>query len=264
VKIGISNGTIIIQENNVIKRYSGLETIYPLILDINILNKLKYDTLHSLPPLELPIRSSKIICLAKNYIAHAKEMGVKPKNLPSEPSLFLKPRTSLIGPSQKIVIPPQTQDVHHEVELAIIIGKKGKNLPKKSCFDHIFGYTILLDITARDIQSVAKQKGRPWFPAKGFDTFAPIGPLIVTKDEITSPHNLDLTLKVNGILKQEGNTRDMIFKIDEIIKYCSTLVTLEPGDIIATGTPEGVGPFKRGDNIEATIESIGTLRVGVI
>ncbi|MFX0051401.1 MAG: fumarylacetoacetate hydrolase family protein [Candidatus Hodarchaeota archaeon] len=263
MKIGISNGSVVTLEEKIIKIYPSLRNVFPIITDRTCLNELEFNELNDLPPFELPIKSSKIICLAKNYAAHAKEMGVEPKDLPVNPSLFLKPASALIGPNENIIIPPQTQQVHHEVELAVIIGKKGKNIPLEESMSYIFGYSILLDITARDIQSIAKRDGRPWFEAKGFDTFSPIGPLIVTTDEITNPQNLDLELKLNGVTKQRGNTKDMIFKIDQIINYCSSIVTLEPGDIIATGTPDGVGPFKKGDRIEATIESIGTLKLGV-
>jgi 2-keto-4-pentenoate hydratase/2-oxohepta-3-ene-1,7-dioic acid hydratase in catechol pathway len=263
MKIGISNGSVVTLEEKIIKIYPSLSTVFPIITDRTCLNELEFNELNDLPPLELPIKSSKIICLAKNYAAHAKEMGVEPKDLPKNPSLFLKPASALIGPNENIIIPPQTQQVHHEVELAVIIGKEGKNIPLEDSLSYIFGYSILLDITARDIQSIAKKDGRPWFEAKGFDTFSPIGPVIVTSDEISNPQNLDLELKLNGVTKQRGNTKDMIFKIDQIINYCSSIVTLEPGDIIATGTPDGVGPFKKGDRILATIESIGTLKLGV-
>ncbi|MFW9855671.1 MAG: fumarylacetoacetate hydrolase family protein [Candidatus Thorarchaeota archaeon] len=218
-----------------------------------------------LPKLDLPqCFPSKIICLAKNYAEHAREMGVRPTDLPKQPSIFLKPPSALVGPGKNIVIPPQTQEVHHEVELAVVIGKRVKEIPVEAAMGAIFGYSILLDITARDLQSVAKQTGRPWFVSKGFDTFAPMGPFIVTTEEIKDPHDLDLELKVNGVTKQKGNTRDMIFKIEQILSYCSTITTLEPGDIIATGTPEGVGRFHRGDQLAATISSIGELRLGVV
>ncbi len=264
MKIGMNKGAIVIWESNLIKRYPNLKNIDPIIRDRTCLNQLEFNELQGAPSLELPIQSSKIICLAKNYPAHAREMGVEPENLPTNPDLFLKPNSALIGPGENIIFPPQVQQVDHEVELAVIIGKKGKNIPLEESFDYIFGYTILLDITARDIQALAKKKGRPWFPSKGFDTFSPIGPVIVTSDEIDDPQNLDLELKVNGQVKQEGNTRDMICNIEHIISYCSSITTLEPGDIIATGTPSGVGPVNTGDRISATIESIGTLEVGVI
>ncbi|MCK4849096.1 MAG: fumarylacetoacetate hydrolase family protein [Candidatus Heimdallarchaeota archaeon] len=209
------------------------------------------------------LNPSKIICLAKNYSAHAVEMGVLPQELPKTPSLFLKPPSSLIGPNENIIIPPQTNEVHHEVELAVIIGKRGKNISLKDAYDYIFGYTILLDITARDLQSNAKQKGRPWSVAKGFDTFCPIGPVITTKDEVPNPQSLGIELSVNKELRQQGNTRDMLFKIDQIIHYCSSVFTLEPGDIIATGTPEGVGMFDHGDILHASIEKLGFFEIGV-
>ncbi|MHA1513286.1 MAG: fumarylacetoacetate hydrolase family protein [Candidatus Hodarchaeales archaeon] len=209
------------------------------------------------------LNPSKIICLAKNYSAHAIEMGVVPQELPKVPSLFLKPPSSLIGPNEKIIIPIQTNEVHHEVELAIIIGKRGKNISLNNAYDYIFGYTILLDITARDLQSNAKKKGRPWSVAKGFDTFCPIGPVITTTDEIPNPQSLEIKLSLNDELRQKGNTKDMLFKIDQIVQYCSSVFTLEPGDIIATGTPEGVGTFNRGDSLHASIEKLGSLVIGV-
>ncbi|MHA2227242.1 MAG: fumarylacetoacetate hydrolase family protein [Candidatus Hodarchaeales archaeon] len=264
MKIGKNKGAMVVWENSSIKRFPSLKNIDPIIQDRNYLSQLDYLELQNAPSLELPIVSSKIICLAKNYADHAKEMGVEPKNLPSTPSLFLKPPSSLIGPGDNIIFPPEAQQVDHEVELAIIIGKKGKNIPLDRTFEYIFGYTILLDMTARDIQSVAKKKGRPWFQAKGYDSFCPVGPVIVTSDEIHNPQNLELELRLNGQVKQKGNTQDMIFKIDQIISYCSKIVTLNLGDIIATGTPSGVGPVNKGDKIEATVESIGLLEVGVI
>ncbi len=263
VRIGMNKGAVVIWEKNLIMRYSSLTSVYPIIRDRSCIDRLEFEELQSTPSLELPIKSS-ITCLAKNYPAHAKEMGVEPKDLPANPDLFLKPKSSLIGPGKNIIFPPQAQQVDHEVELALIIGKKGKEIPEEESTDYIFGYTILLDMTARDIQALAKKKGRPWFVSKGFDTFSPIGPVIVTSDEIADPQNLDLELKVNGEVKQKGNTRDMIFDIEKIISYCSSITTLEPGDIIATGTPSGVGPIHKGDRIRATIESIGTLEIGVI
>ncbi|UCG04689.1 MAG: fumarylacetoacetate hydrolase family protein [Candidatus Heimdallarchaeota archaeon] len=260
----MNEGAIVVWENNHIRRYPNLRNIGLVIRDRECINQQEYEELKSPPPLELPIKSSKIICLAKNYPAHAKEMGVEPENLPPHPDLFLKPQSALIGPGENIIFPPQAQQVDHEVELAVVISKKGKNISVEDSFDFIFGYTILLDMTARDIQALAKKKGRPWFPSKGFDTFSPIGPVIVTSDEIKYPQNLDLELSINGQIKQKGNTKDMIFSIERIISYCSSITTLEEGDLIATGTPAGVGPVQKGDKISATIESIGTLEVGVI
>ena len=263
MKLGKSQGSIIAWEDEEIYKYPSLEFINPLIDDIRLLKTEKHHLTSESSQLELMLKPSKIICLAKNYSAHAVEMGVKPKELPKMPSLFLKPPSSLIGPNKKIIIPSQTSDVHHEVELAVIIGKMGKDIKIEDAYDYIFGYTILLDITARDLQSDAKIKGRPWSVAKGFDTFCPIGSVITTSDEVEDPHNLNIELKVNGELKQAGNTGDMLTKIDQIISYCSTIFTLEPGDIIATGTPEGVAKFDRGDILVASIDKLGSLTIGV-
>jgi len=199
---------------------------------------------------------SKIVCLGRNYAGHAVEMR---SEVPESPIIFLKPPSALIGPGEEIVIPEKSREVHHEVELAFLISKKAKNVKVERAMEHVLGYTILLDITARDLQREAKKKGLPWSVAKGFDTFAPIGPRIESPDSI-EPDALEIGLKVNGEVRQRGNTRDMIFKIPEIISYISSIMTLEPGDIIATGTPEGVGKIEPGDVVEAWIEGIGTLR----
>jgi len=263
MKFGKSQGSIVIWEGQSIKEYPSMNTINPFILDQRLIDSETSFPLSEPSDLQLMLNPSKIICLAKNYSAHAVEMGVLPQELPKAPSLFLKPPSSLIGPSENIVIPPQTNEVHHEVELAVIIGKRGKNISLKDAYDYIFGYTILLDITARDLQSNAKKKGRPWLVAKGFDSFCPIGPVITTTDEVPNPQSLDIELFVNDELRQRGNTRDMLNKIDQIIHYCSSVLTLEPGDIIATWTPEGVGAFDRGDSLHASIEKLGSLKIGV-
>ncbi|AGB05374.1 2-keto-4-pentenoate hydratase/2-oxohepta-3-ene-1,7-dioic acid hydratase [Aciduliprofundum sp. MAR08-339] len=205
---------------------------------------------------EYRVKPSKILCLGRNYVKHAREMK---SEVPKEPVIFLKPPSSLVGPDSIILLPPPSKTVHHEVELAVVIGKGGKNIGVKDATSHVLGYTILLDITARDLQAEAKKKGLPWSVAKGFDTFAPIGPRIVPAESI-DPHHLEIGLKVNGEIRQKGSTEDMIFKVPEVISYISKIMTLEPGDIIATGTPEGVGEIKDGDVIEAWIEGIGVLR----
>jgi len=206
------------------------------------------------------VKPSKIICLGRNYAEHARELG---HEIPKEPVIFLKPPSALIGPDQTIILPRRSNRVDHEVELAVIIGKRGKNIPREKAMDYILGYTILMDITARDLQWEAKKKGLPWTVAKGFDTFAPIGPRVVDKREI-NVDDLEIGLKVNGEVRQLSRTSKMIFKIDEIIEYVSSIMTLEKGDIIATGTPEGVGALRHGDVLEAWIEKIGTLREDVI
>ncbi|HII67804.1 MULTISPECIES: fumarylacetoacetate hydrolase family protein [Thermococcus] len=206
------------------------------------------------------VKPSKIICLGRNYAEHARELG---HEIPKEPVIFLKPPSALIGPEETIILPRKSQRVDHEVELAVIIGKKGKNIPRAKAMDHVLGYTILMDLTARDIQWEAKEKGLPWTVAKGFDTFAPIGPRVVDKRELDI-NDLEIGLKVNGEVKQLSRTSKMIFKIDEIIEYVSSIMTLEKGDVIATGTPEGVGPLRHGDFVEAWIEGIGILKEEVL
>ena len=206
------------------------------------------------------VKPSKIICLGRNYAEHAKELG---HEIPKEPVIFLKPPSALIGPEETIILPRKSQRVDHEVELAVIIGKKGKNIPRAKAMGHVLGYTILMDLTARDIQWEAKEKGLPWTVAKGFDTFAPIGPRVVDKREL-DVNDLEIGLKVNGEVRQLSRTSKMIFKIDEIIEYVSSIMTLEKGDIIATGTPEGVGPLRHGDFVEAWIEGIGVLKEKVL
>ncbi|MDN5320169.1 MAG: hypothetical protein PWP49_589 [Thermococcaceae archaeon] len=206
------------------------------------------------------VKPSKIICLGRNYAEHARELG---HEIPKEPVIFLKPPSALIGPDQTIILPRRSNRVDHEVELAVIIGKRGKNIPREKAMDYVLGYTILMDITARDLQWEAKKKGLPWTVAKGFDTFAPIGPRVVDKREI-NVDDLEIGLKVNGEVRQLSRTSKMIFKIDEIIEYVSGIMTLEPGDIIATGTPEGVGPLRHGDVVEAWIEGIGKVEFDVL
>jgi len=199
---------------------------------------------------------SKIICVGRNYMSHIEEMR---EEVPSEPIFFLKPPSALTGHNSKIVLPVESERVDHEIELAVIIGKRCKGVSPKEAWNTIFGYTILLDITARDLQ----RKDVTWFRAKGFDTFCPLGPWIVTKDEIEDPQNLNIELRVNGEVRQRGNTKDMIFKINELISFASKVCTLEPGDILATGTPQGVAPLKHGDIIEGYIEKVGLLRLTV-
>ncbi|WP_258085068.1 fumarylacetoacetate hydrolase family protein [Thermococcus thermotolerans] len=206
------------------------------------------------------VKPSKIICLGRNYAEHAKELG---HEVPKEPVIFLKPPSSLIGPKQAIILPRKSKHVDHEVELAVIIGKRGKRIPRERAMDYVLGYTILMDITARDLQWEAKRRGLPWTVSKGFDTFAPVGPRVVDKREL-DVSDLELGLKVNGELRQLARTSEMIFKIPEIIEYVSGIMTLEPGDIIATGTPAGVGPLRHGDKVEAWIEGIGKLEEDVL
>ncbi|MCK4757126.1 MAG: fumarylacetoacetate hydrolase family protein [Thermoplasmata archaeon] len=205
------------------------------------------------------IKVGKILCLLRSYQAHAEEMG----NTPSiQPDFFIKPSTAIIFDNDNIILPDASEEVHHEVELAVLIGKPGKNITEAGAMDHVLGYGILIDVTARDIQAGAKKAGKPWAIAKGFDTFAPISEFI-PKEQVPDVHNLDIWLKVNGEVRQSSNTSKLLFTIPEIINFISSKMALEPGDIIATGTPEGVSEIKAGDIIEAGIYGVGVLRVGV-
>ena len=210
------------------------------------------------PRLLAPIaRPPRIIALGLNYAAHAAETGKEP---PKEPIFFVKASTAVIGPEEPVVCPRRVGRIDHEVELAVIIGKGGRSISRKKAPDHIFGYTILNDVTARDMQSEAMAASRPWFLSKSLDAFAPMGPCITLADEIMEPCELDVSLRVNGNIRQKGNTRDLIFSVPELIHRLSRYVTLEPGDVISTGTPSGISPIHPGDVMEAEIERIGVLR----
>jgi 2-keto-4-pentenoate hydratase/2-oxohepta-3-ene-1,7-dioic acid hydratase in catechol pathway len=201
----------------------------------------------------------KLVCLARTYKKHALEMK---SDIPKEPALFLKPASAVIFNKESIVIPEMSKCIHHEVELGVIISKKCKNITVEKALDYILGYCLALDITARDIQTEAKKKGWSWDVAKGFDTFAPISN-VVLKDNVPDPNDLDLLLKVNGKIKQNSNTKNMIFSVEEIIEFISKVMTLEHGDLIMTGTPEGVGEIKLGDILEASLGDYCSLCVDV-
>ncbi len=226
-------------------------------------------------PLERP---GKLICLAGNYREHIVESGYE---APHESDvitqqLFLKPSTTIIGDRDPIVISDKNVTVGWETELAVVIGKGGRDIPATGALDHVFGYTILNDISERGLNSQMENRRKreldrffDWLAGKWFDGFAPSGPWIVTSDEIDDPHNLNIRLWVNGELRQEGNSRDMIFRIEDQIAYSSSIMTLEPGDIISTGTPVGAGiggsaSLNAGDELVCEIENIGTLRNQVV
>ena len=212
-------------------------------------------TLPGLPHLT----AGSVFCIGRNYVAHAHELN---NDVPSQPLVFLKPASSLTtnGP---IHLPGESKNVHHEVELVAAIGKGGKNIPQSEALTHIAGYAVGIDITARDIQSRAKENGHPWSIAKGFDTFAPLSSF-VESDRVKNPQDIDITLSVNGKKRQQGNTELMIFPVAELISYLSSIFTLRPGDLIFTGTPEGVSPLTSGDRIEATIgTSLTSLTIDV-
>jgi len=214
---------------------------------------------HLLPPIEDP---QKILCIGLNYADHARETG---KELPDEPLVFSKLNTTLRGSGSAIDLPRQSQQVDYEAELVVVIGRDGHNIAEHEALEYVAGYTIGCDVTARDWQ-----KGKPggqWLLGKSFDGFAPTGPWFVSADEVDDPHNLDISLRLNGKLMQQSNTREMIFKIEELVSYLSQVCTLRVGDLLFTGTPAGVGVardpqvfLESGDRIEVEISALGTLQ----
>ena len=216
---------------------------------------------------DIMINPTKIVCVGTNYMDHIEETGLE---IPKEPLIFPKTLNCLITNNQPIVYPKYLYNnrkynrVDYEVELAFIVKDTCKNISAENVYDHILGYTVFNDVTARKMQTKDIISQKPWFRSKSFDTFGPIGPLIKNIDEIKDHHNLDIELKVNGNVKQSSNTKHLLFKIPETFEYITKFFTMEPGDIIATGTPGGIGPVHPGDLIEATIENIGTLTNKVI
>ncbi|HET6739410.1 MAG TPA: fumarylacetoacetate hydrolase family protein [Kribbella sp.] len=200
------------------------------------------------------IPRSKVVCVGRNYAAHAEELG---NDVPEQPLIFLKPNTSVIGPRDGIVYPEQTNDLHFEGELAIVIGRIVRDLPKERVNEAIFGYTIANDVTARDLQ---KSDGQ-WARAKGYDTFCPLGPWISTELDVS---DLRVSTELNGEPKQDGRTSQFIFDIPEVLAYITSFTTLLPGDVVLTGTPAGVGPMLPGDEVSVSVEGIGTLTNKVI
>jgi len=210
--------------------------------------------------IEGKVQVGKLICLLGNYSKHVQEMKGKASD---DIMFFLKPASAVIGDGGTVILPKESNEVHHEVELAVVIGKKGKHISPEKADEHILGYCVLLDITARDIQDRFKKEGRPWAIPKGFDTFAPMSD-IAPRDEIGDTSDLWITLDLNGVRKQDSSTRFMTHNVKEIVSYCSRIMTLEPGDVIATGTPEGVGQLHDGDRVVAEIAKVGRIGVSVI
>lgn len=203
-----------------------------------------------------PVRPSKIVCVGRNYLEHAAELQ---HEVPSEPLLFFKPPSSLLTPGGEICRPKLSHRVDYEGELGVVIGKKCYKLgADEDVRPYILGYTCVNDVTARDLQNQDDQ----WARAKGFDTFCPVGPLVT--DELDPWAGVGVETRVNGELRQQGNTRDFIFSLDVIIRYIAQVMTLVPGDLIATGTPKGVGPVAGGDVIEVSVDGVGTLRNPVV
>jgi 2-keto-4-pentenoate hydratase/2-oxohepta-3-ene-1,7-dioic acid hydratase in catechol pathway len=195
------------------------------------------------------IPRSKVVAIGRNYAEHAKELG---NETPTEPMMFLKPNTSVVGPGDAIMLPPQSEHVSFEGELAVVIGSIAKNVAEADADSVIFGYTIANDVTARDLQ----KKDGQWSRAKGFDTFCPLGPVIETEFAVAAQ---SIRTTVNGDVKQDGTVDQMVHSVASLVAYASSVFTLLPGDLILTGTPAGVGPIVHGDTVEITIEGIGTL-----
>lgn len=219
---------------NVFGRYRRGEAETPLA-DVNLL-----------PPTE----PTKIVCVGRNYVDHAKELG---NEVPKVPLIFLKPPSSILNPGGTIVLPPQSVQVEHEGEMVVVIGKRGRHVTAENAKKHILGYTVGNDVTARDLQKTDGQ----WTRAKGFDTFCPFGPWIDTEFD---PADAVITVRVNGQMRQMASTRDMVFNVGVLIAYISSVMTLEPGDLIFTGTPAGVGLLKDGDEVSVEIEGLGEIR----
>lgn len=196
-----------------------------------------------------PILASKVICVGKNYAAHAAEMGGE---APEDPVIFIKPNTSIVGPGAPIVLPPSSNEVHYEGELAVVIGRPCKDVPAAKALDVVLGYTVANDVTARDQQ---RHDGQ-WTRAKSYDTFCPLGPWIETKLDVS---DVEITTEVDGEVKQRSRTSLLLHDIPKIIEWVSAVMTLLPGDVILTGTPEGVGPIVDGQSVSVTVEGIGTL-----
>ncbi len=206
-------------------------------------------------------RPQKILAIGRNYEAHAREGGAE---VPEEPIFFAKAPSALLAHEGEIQIPADIGRVDHEVELAVVIGKTAQRVTAEDAMDHVAGYTIVNDVTARAMQKKDIQAGRPWFRSKSFDTFCPMGPYLIPHDAVQDPHDLELTLWVNGEVKQHASTQDMVFSIPVLIEYLSRHMTLSPGDIIATGTPEGVSELKPGDRVECEVTGLGRLRNRVV
>ncbi len=202
-----------------------------------------------------PVLPSKVVCLGRNYVDHADEMGGA---IAEEPQIFLKPATAVIGPDARIVLPAQSGEVHHEAELAVVVGKVARNVPAEDASQYIFGYTAANDVTARDLQRVDRDLTR----AKGFDTFCPLGPAIET--EFDPLEKMAVMCRVNGEIRQAGFTSEMVFGVAEALEFISSVMTLLPGDVILTGTPAGVGPITPGDLVEVEIDGIGVLANHVV
>ncbi|XP_072490860.1 oxaloacetate tautomerase FAHD2A, mitochondrial [Notamacropus eugenii] len=219
---------------------------------------LKRSEVTFLAPITQP---DKVVCVGMNYVDHCKEQNVP---VPTEPLIFSKFSSSIVGPYDDIVLPPESNEVDWEVELAFVIGKKGKHIKATDAMAYVAGFTVAHDVSARDWQM--RRNGKQWLLGKTFDTFCPLGPALVTKDCVADPHNLKICCRVNGEVVQDSNTSRMVFKTEDLIAWVSQFVTLYPGDVFLTGTPPGVGVFrkppvflKKGDEVQCEIEGLGTI-----
>ncbi|XP_071948577.1 oxaloacetate tautomerase fahd2, mitochondrial-like [Antedon mediterranea] len=227
-------------------------------------NVVKRSSIHLLAPITNP---EKVLCVGMNYVDHCAEQN---QPVPTEPVIFNKFANCIVGPTDNIIYPDITNELDWEVELVIIIGKSCKNVKECDAMDYVFGYTVAHDVSARDWQM--KRNGKQWLLGKAMDTFCPLGPAIVTKDSISDPHNLGIRCRVNKETMQDSNTTQLVFKTDAIVAYISQFMTLQAGDLILTGTPPGVGVFrkpnpiflKRGDVVECEIDEIGTITNKVV
>jgi len=202
-------------------------------------------------PMSLSPRPSKIVCVGRNYAAHAAEHGAE---VPTEPLLFFKPSSALLDEGEPIVLPPQSSQVEYEGEIGVIIGRRARRITEDDAWDHVGAIVPLNDVTARDLQ----RKDSLWTRAKGFDTFCPVGRPVSLSE--VRPEGLEVVTRVNGQVRQRGAVADMVFKIPFLIAYISAIMTLEPGDLLATGTPEGVGPLAAGDEVEVEIPGVGSIK----
>ena len=201
---------------------------------------------------------ARVYCIGRNYAEHAIEMGHDPDREP--PFFFMKPADAVVPSGSRLSFPRQTEDLHHEIELVVALGDGGRDIEVDDALEHVFGYAVGLDMTRRDLQSVAKKAGRPWDMAKGFDNSAPTSAIRRVAD-IGHPSDGAIWLRINGEMRQEGDLAQQIWKVPETISYLSTLVTLRPGDLIMTGTPAGVGRVERGDHLEGHVDGVGDLTV---
>jgi len=211
-------------------------------------------------------KPDKVLCIGMNYVDHCEEQN---KPIPEEPLVFNKFPSCIVGPNDPLPYPEITKELDWEVELVIVIGKSGFQIPKDKALEHVFGFTVAHDVSARDWQ--LRKNGGQWLLGKAMNAFCPLGPSVVTKDEIGDPHNLNLKCIVNGVTKQDSNTKQLVFKTEDVVSWCSKFCTLLPGDLILTGTPPGVGCFKnppeflkKGDVVDCYIENIGTIKNAIV